>query len=125
MKKFKLLIVDDDKRDRLFIKRELLKIDNSIVVHEAASTESAMELINQNIFDCILLDYHLPDNNGIETLSQIEKMVPIIMITGDDRETLGLQAVKSGAQDFLLKKSLKGAQFYRSICFSIERNRLS
>jgi diguanylate cyclase (GGDEF)-like protein len=124
MKNIKLLVVDDDKTDRLFIIRELFKIDKSIVFHEAASAESAMELINQNVFDCILLDYHLPDNNGIETLYQIEEMVPIIMITGDDRETLGLEAVKSGAQDFLLKKSLKGSEIYRSICFSIERNRL-
>ena len=124
MNNFKLLIVDDDKTDRLFIKRELLKIDKSIVFYEAASAESALELINEHVFDCITLDYHLPDLNGLEILMQIEEIVPIIMITGDDSETLGLQSVKSGAQDYLQKTYLKGDQIYRSICFSIERNRL-
>jgi len=124
MKKIKLLIVDDDKVDRLFIKKELCKINRTIEFYEADSAETALELINEHVFDCITLDYHLPDLNGLETLLQIEEIVPIIMITGDDSETLGLQSVKSGAQDYLQKTHLKGDQIYRSIWFSIERNRL-
>ncbi len=124
MTNIKLLIVDDDKVDRLFIKRELNKIDSTIEFYEADSATNALELTSQHAFDCITMDYHLPDSNGLEALLQIEEIVPIIMITGDDSETLGLQVVKSGAQDFLQKKQLTGDKIYRSICFSIERNRI-
>ena len=120
----KLLIVDDDKVDILFIKRELLKIDSTIEFLEATSAETALKLIDQYVFDCITLDYHLPDNDGLETILQIEEIVPIVMISGDEDTTLGLQAVKTGAQDFLQKNGLTGTQIYNSICLSIERNRL-
>ncbi|MCP4179497.1 MAG: diguanylate cyclase [bacterium] len=124
MDKIKILIVDDDKVDRLILKKELLNIDKTLECYDAGSAVSALKLIQEHIFDCIILDYHLPETNGFEVLFKFEEIAPVVMITGDKDDSLGLKAVKFGAQDFLPKENLHGIQLYRSICFAIERYRI-
>jgi len=87
-------------------------------------SSSLTELKNENI-DIILLDLFLPDSSGLNTLKQIKTFSPaiaIIVITGVDDETLGLQAVKFGAQDYIVKDEVNPRSIARTIRYALERN---
>ena len=74
----------------------------------------------------VLLDLSLPDFLGLETFSRVyahSPTVPIIVLTGNDDQTVALSAVKSGAQDYLVKSRLERQLLLRSMHYSIERKR--
>jgi len=76
--------------------------------------------------DCVLLDLSLPDAAGLEGLSQVRSTapdVPVIVLTGLSDDRVALQAVQSGAQDFLRKDQVHGELIARSIRYAIERKR--
>ncbi len=75
---------------------------------------------------CVLLDMGLPDADGIEGLARIRLVapeVPIVVLTGTDDETVGLEAMSSGAQDYLVKGHVDGRVLARSVRYAIERMR--
>jgi diguanylate cyclase (GGDEF)-like protein len=74
----------------------------------------------------VLLDLSLPDSHGLETFSKIyahSPNIPIIVLTGNDDQALALTAVKTGAQDFLVKSKLDCELLVRAMRYSIERKR--
>jgi diguanylate cyclase (GGDEF)-like protein len=74
----------------------------------------------------VLLDLSLPDSFGLETFTKVyahSPTVPIIVLTGNDDHMLALSAVKSGAQDYLVKGRLDRELLLRSMQYSIERKR--
>jgi diguanylate cyclase (GGDEF)-like protein len=74
----------------------------------------------------VLLDLSLPDSYGLETFNKVyahAPKVPIIVLTGNDDHTLALTAVKSGAQDYLVKGRLDRELLLRAIHYSVERKR--
>lgn len=88
---------------------------------EAAGTGSAAAP------DVILLDLNLPDSAGPDTLGRVEALfpdVPVIVMTGFYEESLGLELIKKGAQDYLVKGKITGEWIAYSIRYSIERARI-
>ncbi len=76
----------------------------------------------------ILLDLQLPDSTGLETLRSAREAapyVPIVVMTGTVDQDLALEAVRQGAQDYLVKGDYDGNLLARSIIYSIERNRIT
>jgi diguanylate cyclase (GGDEF)-like protein len=74
----------------------------------------------------VLLDLSLPDSFGLETFARVyahSPAVPIIVLTGNDDQTVALSAVKGGAQDYLVKNRLDRELLLRSMQYSIERKR--
>ncbi|MBT5020102.1 MAG: fused response regulator/phosphatase [Planctomicrobium sp.] len=87
--------------------------------------KEAFELISKSNFQAILLDLGLPDGTGIEILHKVRKFssnIPIIILTGNEDDTLGVEALRSGADDFLKKSSISEDTLPRSVRYSIERN---
>ena len=107
---YKILIVDDSAEDRETYRRYLGR--NLIVDHqtvEAESGEEGLEYLASIQPDLILLDYMLPDCDGLEfiqELQQIAQVPPIIMLTGQGNETIAVEAMKNGAKDYLVKGQL-------------------
>jgi CheY-like chemotaxis protein len=90
---FKVLIIDDDAIDRLAVIRAFQGADFQTETSEASDCATGIALANADRFDCIFIDYRLPDGNGIELLQQLRDRgirVPIISLTG-----LQLNCVKS------------------------------
>jgi PAS domain S-box-containing protein len=88
-----------------------------------------IEFLLKNIFDIVILDLTLPDSNGLDTFKKIYEdpslsKTPIIVLTGVEDESVGINAMKLGAQDFLVKGSIRGKELRRSINYSIERFKL-
>src|SRR5205085_4254465 len=74
----------------------------------------------------VLLDLSLPDSHGLETFAKVyahSPKVPIIVLSGNDDQQLALYAVKSGAQDYLVKGKIDRELLLRAMQYAIERKR--
>jgi two-component system, cell cycle response regulator len=94
--------------------------------HKARMAD-AVAILKTEEFDVILLDLNLPDSRELDTLTRIIEVapdVPIIVLTANNSDEVGIQAVKIGAQDFLLKGDFNYLTLDRAIVYSIERHRL-
>ena len=106
-----LLIVDDSKADRTVYRRYLSQDPHQhYTVFEADSAEQGLALCQRQWFDAILLDFKLPDMSGLQVLDAVKSHHPntaVIMLTGHGSERVAVRAMKGGAQDYLVKDSLK------------------
>ena len=108
---YTILIVDDSDEDRATYCRYLKKdIISTYKIVEAESGEEGLEQLALIQPDLILLDYLLPDFNGLELIeelkTQVRKIPPIIMLTGQGNELVAVEAMKSGVKDYLIKGKL-------------------
>jgi DNA-binding NtrC family response regulator len=100
----RILLIDDDEGLIHFLSRFFQR--KGYEVTSCLNGKSAIEVISQNNFDLILLDYKMPELNGIETLKIIKtKQVktPVIIMTAYGNTDLAIEAMKSGAYDYLIK----------------------
>lgn len=88
--------------------------------------EALMEL-KANPHDVILVDLSLPDVSGMDTLKALNPKsagIPIIVLSGYDDESISLQALRTGAQDYLVKGEVSSHLLRHAIRYAIERKRL-
>ncbi len=86
--------------------------------------QDALARLGNESFDVLLLDLSLPDSSGAETFRRAHSaapLVPIVVLTGANDESLGLTAVQEGVQDYLVKGQADGRQIARAIRYAIER----
>ena len=124
---FNILMVEDNRGDVIIFK-EILKSSGIIfTLTNAPTLEESLELCRMREFDVILLDLGLPDSSGVETLKKIQvsnAIPPIVVMTGLDNEFTALEALRVGAQDYLVKSKLTSDNILRSIKYGIERKKL-
>jgi len=116
----KIMIVDDNKVDRMHIKRMMKRSDplNSII--EVEDVDSAISVLSEQQFDAILLDYNMPKKNGLELLKEVrcenlDKNSAIIMMSTSEEEELAMECLQAGAQDFIAKSDITGYRLRRAI----------
>src|SRR3981081_3470006 len=102
----RLLIVDDVNENRVLLRRRFERRGFDVV--EAESGLSALELINRDSFDLVLLDIMMPGIDGIETLKRIRgqksaSVLPVIMVTGKTASENIVEALQLGANDYVTK----------------------
>jgi DNA-binding NtrC family response regulator len=100
----RILLVEDDARLRLAVGRYLTMRDYEL--SEAATCASAVRTFTAKRPDVVITDYNLPDGNGVElsaTLREIDRYVPIVVLTGHGTIELAVEAIKEGAEQFLTK----------------------
>ena len=127
-KSVNVLIVDDDELDKKLVRLVLLKTGNLIKfdVDTARTVTEALEKLVKNGFEIILLDLNLPDSRGTETVQKIFEAapgIPIVVLTGLDDEDAGLEAIRSGAEDYLVKGDGLEYTLVRTIRYAIERKK--
>jgi PAS domain S-box-containing protein len=106
-----LLIVDDSPEDRELYRRYLLRDrEYSYTILEATLGEQGLELWQQHQPDAVLLDYRLPDLDGLEFLAKLQPLTqqpcPVIVVTGQGNEAIAVKAIKAGAQDYIVKEQI-------------------
>ena len=119
-----VLVIEDDVAIRTSLVRSLK--DRGHAVSSAPSGMTGLQLVLDTEPDVVLLDLGLPDASGTQGVVRMTReaaSVPVVVLTGNDNEALGLRAVQDGAQDYLVKGQTVGALLQRSLRFAIERKR--
>ncbi|MDF2615695.1 MAG: response regulator [Sedimentibacter sp.] len=101
-----VMIIEDDPMVRDINSKFLKKIDDFKLVKAASNLTEAMEFMNDNKVDLLLLDIYLPKENGIEFLKKLRKEgaeVDVILITADKTSIMIQEALRYGAVDYLIK----------------------
>jgi len=128
----RILVIEDNPGDVNLLRAMLHTASESVpqLSFELISAEylrEAVELLSKEKFDLVILDLHLPDSVGIETYQVLSRSLPntpVIVLSGNDEGDLGLQTVRSGGQDYLIKGQIDGQLLTRSILYSIERHQM-
>lgn len=121
----KLLLIEDNPSDVRLIQETLNKFERFVFeITNVESLKEALKLLNKRCFDVILLDLGLPDSQGLATFEKIKLYapeLPIVILSGLEDESLALQAIQEGAQDYIEKNSLDRRLLVRLLQYAIER----
>lgn len=124
-----ILLVEDDPEDVCLMREMLADVPDFLFeIRHADRLEIALEHLTGGGIDVVISDLGLPDSQGLNTFLELNAhatAVPILVLTGTvDDEEIAIEAVKRGAQDYLVKQKVDGNQLVRSLRYAIERKRL-
>ena len=120
----RVLLIEDNPDDACLLREALHEAREEIQLVHVGQLEDAAKLLREEAFQLILLDLSLPDSQGIETVVRVQGQspsVPIVVLTGLDDDNIALQAVRAGAQDYLVKGEIDARNLLRSIRYASER----
>lgn len=126
--KIRVLLIEDNPDDVVLIQRMLDQAKSALFDLMCAGRldEGLACLISKEI-NVVLLDLSLPDSGGLETFDRTQSQapnVPIVVLAGLDDEELAVQAVREGAQDYLVKGQVESNLLVRALRYAIERKRV-
>jgi diguanylate cyclase (GGDEF)-like protein len=123
----KLLLVEDDEIEALRINNMLKEgLQNQFTLEQRFSVSEALDLVQKETFQAIILDLHLPEGQSFESIPQFIQYcpgAPILILSGVEDEAQAIHAVKSGAQDYLIKGQTSSSTLCRAIRYAMERHR--
>lgn len=124
----RVLLVEDDIGDADLICELLELIDSThFQVTHSRRLKDALQHLSQESSDVVLLDLSLPDSHGLVTVSQVYTQVPttpIVILSGLEDESLAIEALQKGAQDYLVKGHVDSNLLFRAIRYAIERTKI-
>ena len=123
-----VLLIEDTPTDAELVQRMLRNNSTPLTIDWVQSVNQAKEKLQHKDFDIILTDLGLPDSDGTQTvdlLKAVNEHVPIIALTGQSNEEVGLAAIKAGANEFIPKNTLSRPMISRAINYTIERTRMT
>jgi diguanylate cyclase (GGDEF)-like protein/PAS domain S-box-containing protein len=127
-KALQVLLVEDNAGDARLLREMFSKerVDSFELTHFLRLSEAMIHLAKAKV-DIVLLDMGLPDAHGLDTVQQVHAAapsVPLIVLTGLDDEALAAEAMKQGAQDYLIKGQIENRALPRALRYAIERHRM-
>jgi diguanylate cyclase (GGDEF)-like protein len=126
---WRILIIDDSPDDRETYRRFLAQDqEEAYSFAEAETAEEGMQLCRSFQPDCVLLDYKLPEADGLTLLrsyedDQAQPPFAVVMLTGQGDEAVAVAALKTGAQDYLIKSRLNPAGLQQAVHQAIDKVR--
>ncbi len=125
----RILIVDDQRFDRMRIKRLCGGLDFPVSLTEAESLAALGQQLDEGAFDLILLDYTLPDGDGLLGLQMIRAHprnggVATVMITGTEQSEVAIEALRGGCSDYIAKDELSQSTLRRSAFHALHKTAL-
>ncbi|MDQ7823896.1 MAG: hybrid sensor histidine kinase/response regulator [Candidatus Eremiobacteraeota bacterium] len=124
---YKILAIEADGEDYDHLCELLSSSRNDFHLSRAKSLSEGFAKLSRKKADLVLLELTLPDSKGIETIGFFfsqEQAVPAIVLTGIDDEKAAIEALRRGAQDYLVKGKTGGDELVRSIFYALERQRM-
>jgi DNA-binding NtrC family response regulator len=123
-----VLLVEDNAGDaRLLLEMFSGAKAGSIVLTHLMRMTDAVARLEQGGVDIVILDMGLPDGHGLDTVRRAQAVaphVPVIVLTRLEDEALAAQAMKVGAQDYLIKGQIESCALPRALRHAIERHRM-
>ncbi|MEO5345920.1 MAG: response regulator [Magnetococcus sp. YQC-9] len=132
----RVLLVEDDLGFATLLDEWLADMDrrqasfpaSHLILTTVTRLSDALRELESDAFDILLIDLNLPDSVGLETFERIRHHAisyPVIVLSGLDDESLAVQAVRGGAQDYLVKNTIDGNLLFRSIRYALERHAMN
>lgn len=125
--KIRVLLVEDDEEDYIITQEHLSEAKlASFKLTWVKDYDEAVDFYCKETFDVVLIDYRLGIHDGLELLRALRKKndsIPLILLTGLGDTEIDIQAMKSGASDYLVKGQTESTLLERSIRYSIERKK--
>ncbi|MGB7477078.1 MAG: EAL domain-containing protein [Polyangiales bacterium] len=122
-----VLLVEDNRIDAQLIRRLLRRVSTSYYrITHVRTLNDAVLSAEELSPDVILADLNLPDSRGTDTVASLQTAypdIPLIIVSAWEDEAVSLRSVKAGAQDYLVKGHIDGANLHRVIRYAIERKR--
>ncbi len=126
-KTLNVLLVEDSPSDGRLIQTELRTIEGGgLEITWVMRLDEAISELSSRGFDVCLLDLSLPDSSGMETFFRLRLAspeLPVVVLTGQEDDAAGINAIRQGVQDYLTKGSDNGRAVARAIRYAIERKR--
>jgi len=124
----RILLIEDDEEDYILLRDMISDIKSmNIELKWVQNLEEALYISNSQHFDVYLVDYRLGEHTGMEFLNEAspqEIEAPIILLTGEDNETIDELAIQEGASDYLVKGELSPALLRRSLWHALDRKKI-
>ena len=103
-----ILIVDDEELNRLILSDKLKSNIQNVNIIEATNGKEAISRVEENLISLIILDMHMPVQNGIETLKQLKQSkmfnsIPVYMYSGEENTQIIKEALQLGAENYFIK----------------------
>lgn len=120
---YKILIIDDSMADRKIYRRFLTHQDQvQLEILEAASANAGLEICSSSQPDCVILDFRLPDRDGLSTLEDLLaiKRIPVIFITGQPEALLVSEAFRRGAIKYISKDTVTSSSIQEAVYDALE-----
>jgi DNA-binding NarL/FixJ family response regulator/anti-sigma regulatory factor (Ser/Thr protein kinase) len=121
----RILLIEDDHAQAVLLRENLLRaFPDQFEIALAETLREAFAKFSCSFVDAILLDLSLPDSMGLQTIDKAAaafSSTPIVVLTGQNDEQLAVEAVRRGAQDYLIKAEADGRMIARAICYAIQR----
>lgn len=123
----KILLVEYDEDNRKNIICELNDSERYVEITQAKDAEAGFNALKKESFDCVLLDYGLPDKNGIEFLNKMKNSInvtsPVVMLTDKEDKELSFKLIQHGVIDYLVKRDVTCTKLEKAIYYAIERRK--
>ncbi|MGZ8898831.1 MAG: sensor histidine kinase [Limisphaerales bacterium] len=127
-KRIQVLLIERDVKFTRFLRECLSALTTSEVDVSVGSTLSeALKILGEEQIEAVLLDLCLSEGEGIQTFARVHEQapdLPIVILTCQENEAFALEALRQGAQDYILKSKLDGKILTRIIRYAIERKRI-
>lgn len=123
----KILVVDDDEDDVLIIQDALSDLPGRPIRMEwISSFDAAVAMIKARRHDAYLIDYRLGGKTGLDLITEARLLTdsPVILLTGLWDRSLDVEAMKRGADDFLVKNELSPTNLERAVRYAINRSKI-
>jgi len=126
----RLLLIEDDPDDALLMRKMLARQQEALPHFEVECVgriHDGIQYLAHHKIDMVLLDLTLPDSRGMESFSMLRGYMlstPIVVLTDLDDDSVALEAVRHGAQDYLIKRRIDRSMLVRTILYAMERHRI-
>jgi Flp pilus assembly CpaE family ATPase len=123
-----ILLIEDEPDAARLIQHVLGKSSGApVAVDWAGDLRTGLERLAERDFQAVLVDLNLPDSSGLDTFTCIRQKAAdraVIVLTGQEDEALALQAVRAGADDYLIKSDIRDRFLAQRVRYAVERKRL-
>jgi signal transduction histidine kinase len=122
-----VLLIEDNPGDADLVRLRLVEGKSEVHVNCVTRLSDALACLECDTPTLVLLDLNLPDSHGAETFRKIMQKapnVPVVILSGQDDESLAIKAVHQGVQDYLVKGEITSKQLERALRYAVERQSL-
>lgn len=123
----RVLLIEDNPLDARCVEGMLALSGDRFELTHVQTLAEGLDILARKMADVVLLDMTLPDSCGLETFTRASKCageIPIVVVTGNDDAQTALEAVRAGAQDYLVKSEMHNHLLVRALHYAVERGKL-